>query len=83
MRINGKPLELNGPSPAVKKVRDFLLKQGADEVFGTAEIQKHCNVSERITAKTRYFEGLTFRYRGKNYWGSPTAIKNLRKLVSA
>lgn len=85
LKLNGKPLDLNPPSPIVSKVIAFLDKSGDDELFTLDQIAEKTSVS---------LPGLSFRARGPEfvnyrekvarsyYYGNPAAITELRKQVN-
>lgn len=80
LKLNGKPLDLSPKSPAADKLKAYLDKAPADEVFTQEKVAKDAGiyVGALPVAKDKLdgYSHMIGRYR---YWGNPKAIKALRE----
>ena len=82
LKLDGKPLELTPPTPALDRLLAFLNSAPSDEVFTEQILAEKVKVSARhIAARNERFSAFTLLVNGKRYWGNPKAIKALREQV--
>jgi hypothetical protein len=87
LKLNGKPLALNGPPPLVVAVRSFLDKQSSDDLFTPLELSKKAGFAPDSIREARYYDhehirGYSLKVGHNRYWGNPKAIKALSAEVS-
>jgi len=86
LKLNGKPLDLNPLTPSAQKVKAFLDKAPADELFTTAELAQKARagrVEDQTQIFTRSLPAYWERVSNRVLWGNPKAIAELRKQVAA
>lgn len=90
LKLNGKPLDLNPVIPAsILKIRGFLEKAPADELFENRDFAAKMNVAvstlgRAATAYAEHVNGFTHSVRlygqpQRRFWGNPKAIAELRR----
>ena len=80
LKLDGKPLDLNPPTPTETRIMGFLNKQPADDLFTPRELSSRAGVSydhiRHIGGSIR-LETYSTTYRGLRIWGNPQAISVL------
>jgi hypothetical protein len=80
LKLNGKVLDLNPPSPSVVKLQGFLDAAAPDELFTCDELAKRAGVA---VATIRSHAKIADAYRHKAgaamYYGHPKAVAELRR----
>jgi hypothetical protein len=80
LKLNGKPLDLNPPTPAADRLLTFLISAPVDEVFTEQMLAEKAKASARhLSTKSERFSSFTLLVNGKRYWGSAKAIAELRR----
>lgn len=85
LKLNGKILDLNAPTPTLAALKEKLDKLPADEVFTADVISKKLGISHsyiRDNGPSELLASNTVKLSGIRYWGSPKAIAALRARVA-
>ena len=80
LKLNGKAFDLNAPSPAETKLKAFLDKAPADEIYTLLEICRRAGIGSSTLGRYRpaEYSAIVGKYR---YWGNPKAIAELLRKV--
>jgi hypothetical protein len=87
LKLNGKPFDLETPSPAALRAVAILSKLPPDELLDMHELAKRAQFSAwsgngSLVIRSRALEPYTHKYRNRHYFGSETAIQELRRRIS-
>jgi len=85
LKLNGKPLDLNTPRPAITKIVEFLDKLPDDELKTCREVERLTTLGSDSVWKFAHLSGLShYTHReGKNlYYGNPRAIVALKQFLA-
>jgi hypothetical protein len=84
LKLGGKPLDLSPKHPVFDKLRTFLDKAPADEVFTKDQLTIFCSMGTAAFDRARpILAEYTTLCAGVRYWGNPAAIAELRRQVGA
>jgi hypothetical protein len=88
LKLNGKPLDLNAPTPALLKIKDFLDRSAKDDVFTLAHMKAAAGVGEctlrDFSADQRFAPySMSYGRHRQLHFGHPSAIAELKRMVGA
>lgn len=85
LKLGGRPLDLNPLPPSAVKLKAFLDKAPADELFTTADLAAKTRIP--VLAQNPNLFKMLDAYRSKlgnrMLWGNPRAIAELKRQVAA
>ena len=80
LKLNGKAFDLNTPSPTETKLKAFLDKAPADEIYTVSELCRRAGIGSSTLGRYRTAEYSAIVGKSR-YWGNPKAIAELLRQV--
>jgi hypothetical protein len=84
--LNGKPLDLDGPTPSVRRVLTFLDAAPEGELFTGPQLASSLGLAPSFckdNGGNPLFAGYSQKWGGKKLWGNKAAIAELRRRIGA
>jgi hypothetical protein len=83
LKLNGKPIDLNPPSPSILKVMAVLEKLGPDDLYDREHMMQMSKLGSSAfkSSMVEACKGHSLLVGKTRYWGSKQAIASLRKQV--